>query len=131
MIEQICPMQPTKQVFIKGIKHPDGRTEEVDNPGWITVPTLASNSRNSSPRRIRNNHFIGVGSLVQLAGVFAPFGMYWLFGTDLAAVIGLAAGLLLMVIGNRMSKAWHCSACGTKLLNRGVTICPGCRQGLS
>ena len=102
MIEQVCPM-----------------------PKAGRAPALPIGAR-----KIRVNQFIGVGSLVQLAGVAVFFAIGYFVGTQLSLAVGLLVCALLMIVGNRLSKAWHCSACGTKLLNHGVTICPGCRQGL-
>ena len=61
--------------------------------------------------------YVGVGALVQLAGFIALFFFF---------PIGIVAGIILLIIGSRMSIKWTCGLCGNKLESKEVTLCPSC-----
>ena len=119
MIEQVCPM-PNAGSQSSGVFPPLRNQTPRVSPSDPTVRNVA--------RKIRVNQFIGVGSLLQLCGLAFLFAMFWFVGTETGVAFGIIIATVLLIIGHVKSKAWHCSACGTKLLNHGVTICPGCRQ---
>ncbi|OOZ36107.1 hypothetical protein [Solemya velesiana gill symbiont] len=64
------------------------------------------------------NEFAGPGALVQLAGVIACFFYF---------PLGLIAGILLLIIGNRMSRKLVCSVCRGGIDDK-ARICPHCND---
>ena len=78
---------------------------------------------------ISKTKFAGVGALVQLMGVLiAVLGVYF-YGDD-GLIIGGIAGLLLLIIGSTLSKAYLCSECRNPVANAKVRICPVCNENL-
>jgi len=63
----------------------------------------------------------GAGCLVQGVGLLLLF----LFP------IGTVIGLVLLVVGSQMAIYWTCSACGNRLADKGVLVCPTCKAELS
>lgn len=64
--------------------------------------------------------FIGVSSLVQLAGLVLLFFF----------PIGTLIGIVLLIVGSQMAIKWQCSHCGSTLSNKRVRICPACKSNL-
>ena len=61
----------------------------------------------------------GLGLLVGFAGIFlGPVG--WIVGGGLA--------LLLLLVGGRMVLKWVCGDCGNPVADKGVRMCPTCRE---
>jgi hypothetical protein len=63
--------------------------------------------------------FIGVGALVELLGLVA----LWFFP------IGTIAGIILFIIGSRMTIKYVCSECLNRL-DKDVRMCPVCKKAL-
>jgi len=74
---------------------------------------------NQQPKIERKTEFAGKSSVVQLLGLALCFFFF---------PIGLILGILLIIIGSAMSRAWHCSECGTRLTSGKIKICPGCQS---
>jgi hypothetical protein len=74
----------------------------------------------------KKSELVGVGCLVQGAGLLSPFVLYEVVGT-----IGIVAGVVLMVvlllIGSRMALKWICPACANPLASKDVMVCPSCQ----
>ena len=81
---------------------------------------------------IRKSDFAGVGCALQALGLLMPFILGALLGPFGPAgfVIGIVAGLVLLLVGSRKSIKWVCSACGNRLEGRKVKICPVCHSKL-
>lgn len=78
------------------------------------------------PKVIKKTQFAGAGAAVQLMGVaLAVVGALY-FG-DTGLVVGGVAGLLLLVIGSNMSKAFLCSECRNPVASKAVRLCPACK----
>lgn len=69
----------------------------------------------------KKTEVVGIGCLVQGLGLVLCF---------LFFPIGLIAGLIVLVIGGRMAIKLVCSACGNKLEDKEVKICPVCKAAL-
>ncbi len=80
-------------------------------------------------KRVAKNQFIGAGCLVQGVGFFTPFGGFVLGGAP-GALVGVLFFLLLLLVGNRMSRKWACGNCGNMLADDKVRLCPICRATL-
>lgn len=72
-------------------------------------------------RVIRKTEFVGVSSLVQLVGLVLLFFF----------PIGTIMGVVLIVVGSSMSVKWACSACGNRVADKGVRLCPCCQAPLA
>lgn len=82
----------------------------------------------------KSTKFIGAGCAIQIIAVC--FGLGGLSAAGMTSgpeaawylVVGVGMFVGLMVYGSRKSVIWHCPKCGTRLLNKGVLICAGCRS---
>lgn len=59
---------------------------------------------------------IGIGGLVQLAGLALVFFF----------PIGTIGGVMMLIIGGRMSHKLTCGECGNKIADKDVKMCPVC-----
>lgn len=82
------------------------------------VPTNAASETPIKAKRKRKAEFIGVGSLVQLAGLIMPF---------ILGPIGIVFLVILLIVGSRMSLKWTCGNCGNRIQDKNVTVCPSCK----
>ena len=62
------------------------------------------------------SEFIGSGCLVQLIGLC----IIWIFP------IGTVIGILLLLLGSRLSLKYQCSQCGNPVADKKVKLCPAC-----
>jgi len=88
-------------------------------------------------RREKVSHVAGIGRLVQVVGVAAPFVLYWLGTRLVGPLTGIVGGLtglflcpILLFVGARMATTWRCGHCGNRLADKTVEICPTCRAPL-
>lgn len=70
--------------------------------------------------KIKSINF-GPGCLIQLIGLVLLFVFF---------PIGLIVGILLLIIGQRLSFKFICSECNNRLDNSKVKICPVCKAQL-
>lgn len=75
-------------------------------------------------KKRKKTELIGKGCLIQLIGIIL-FILSFALG-PVGIVLGGILLLALLVMGSRQSIKWTCSNCGTVLLNKKVTECPGC-----
>jgi hypothetical protein len=75
-------------------------------------------------RRRKKSEFFGKGALVQLLAIGLFFGVALFAGWLVAFILAL----ILFVIGSSMSSSWICGACGNKLSDKNVKVCPTCRS---
>lgn len=73
----------------------------------------------------KKGEFAGAGALVQALGLILMFVLFPLGGI-VAGVFGILAGLILLIIGSRMSYKYICSECGNKV-DKDVKMCPVCK----
>ena len=85
--------------------------------GFNQHPHTPQTPRPTTSRKKRGATIFSAGSLVQLCGLVC-----FVFGLP-----GMIGGVLLLVIGGRMARKWQCERCGTKLAEKSVIVCPGCR----
>lgn len=76
-------------------------------------------------RREMVGKIMGVGALIQAAGLVAPFIL-----SAIAGIPGAIAGIILMVvllsIGYSKARTWRCGHCKNSIANSDVQICPTC-----
>ena len=85
------------------------------------VPTPSHPASQPSAFIKKKSEFAGVGALVQAVGLvvcflFFPFGIF--------------VGIIVILIGSRMAIKHVCSACGNKVEDKDVRICPVCKAAL-
>lgn len=107
---------------------------EASKKAWKSGADIAPGTTANSTAYIRKaSAFAGVGCLVQgfgiLAFVVSAIIPLWLFGGWMVGALVVIA-IALFLWGSALSNKLVCSACGTKLLDKTVTICPGCRSSL-
>jgi len=73
----------------------------------------------------KKSDFVGPGAAVQLLGIVLPIALGFMAGPA-GAVVGILAGIMLLIIGGRMAILWTCGKCGNKLTSKQVKICPTC-----
>lgn len=69
-------------------------------------------------KRKRKSEMAGSGCLVQVVGLL----VIWWFP------IGTVVGLVLLVWGSQLALYWVCSNCGNRLGDKGVKMCPVCKE---
>jgi hypothetical protein len=93
--------------------------------------------------RERVTHFAGRGCLIQAVGLAAPVAFYFLFAGlgalmefpgevagSIGVAIGLVALLVLFVKGSAASVTWRCGYCKNPIADKRVLICPVCKSNL-
>lgn len=78
------------------------------------------------PKVITKIQYAGTGAAVQLLGVIVAI-MGTLYYGDTGLLLGGIAGILLLVIGSNMSKAFLCSECRNPVASKAVRLCPACK----
>jgi hypothetical protein len=77
------------------------------------------------PEKIRTTEFIGKGCFIQGLGLLCPF--IGLVAGVPGFLVGLLAGLGLLVYGSRQSVVWKCGECKDPLAAPDVRRCPVCK----
>ena len=68
----------------------------------------------------------GAGCLLQGLGIASIILAVFTFATIVGPVILIPLGLWLLIYGGRKASWLECSACGTRLSNRRLQVCPSC-----
>jgi hypothetical protein len=117
-VEEGCDdWQPLAQIVALSLLSPQA-------PLTSAAPAPAEVRSKVQGRIIEKQEFVGVGALVQLVGLTCIPAI--VIAPELTA-LWIILFLILMIIGHAMSVRPRCSACGTKLSDRHVKICPGCK----
>jgi len=107
-----------------------GVNTEIKRPSPPTLPPTPPLQPAAAPLQLAPQHaahinkrgeFVGVGCLVQGLGFVLCFFFF---------PIGLVAGIIVLIIGGRLAVKLVCSACGNKIEDKGVNICPVCKAVL-
>ena len=77
------------------------------------------------PKKIKKTEFIGKGCFIQGLGLLCPF--IGLVAGVPGFLVGLLAGLALLLYGSRQSVVWKCGDCRNNLADRDVRVCPVCK----
>jgi rubrerythrin len=83
---------------------------------------LAANT--ATARKRRKSEFLGKGALVQLLAI----ALFFVVAPFAGGLVAFILALILFVIGSSMSSSWICGACGNKLSDKNVKVCPTCRS---
>ena len=76
-------------------------------------------------KKIEKSEFAGSGAAIQALGVIvAVFG--FALG-PIVGVVGLMAGICLLVVGSNKSKSYRCPKCGNRV-DKESRICPHCSE---
>jgi len=88
-------------------------------------PTTApAQPQSSTARKRRKSEFLGKGALVQLLAIV----LFFIVAPFAGGLVACILALVLFVIGSSMSSSWICGACGNKLSDKNVKVCPTCRS---
>lgn len=75
----------------------------------VPPPTKSFDQRFGKIKKVTKS--AGAGGLIQILGlILLPIGI----------------GIILIILGGRMAREFHCSVCGTKLNSKKVQLCPAC-----
>lgn len=80
-------------------------------------------------KRVRVTSFAGRGALVQGVALLVPVLLGLLFGW-IGTLIGLVVAVTLFLKGSAMSISWRCGSCGNPLHDKGVRMCPVCKDSV-
>lgn len=81
--------------------------------------------------KVRKSSSLGAGCLLQFLGLVCFVVALLTLATIIGPVIFGIAGIALISLGSSMARWWACSDCGTKLADKSVKVCPGCRSQLT
>lgn len=96
-------------------------SEIVDPELWDKPQTTMPGASVRVGMHQKRTEFLGLGTAIQAVGLVCCF---------IAFPVGLFAGIVLLLVGSRLSRKWHCSLCQTRLSDGGGIQCPGCSAQL-
>ena len=79
-------------------------------------------------KRTRKTEMVGKGCFLQGFGLLLPILLAFLGPVGIG--IGIVACIALLIAGSMQSIKWTCGNCGTVLLDKKVSECPGCHAQL-
>jgi DNA-directed RNA polymerase subunit RPC12/RpoP len=141
--------KPRSELFLRDmalIKCPECKREISDraascpqcgHPMLVAAPPIIPRSAPEQVPQVQNasikkrSSTFGGGCLIQLVGVVCLLLAVVTAPTIIGLVIFGVLGVALLIYGSGLANWFECSACGSKISNMKVSVCPSCRSRFS